>query len=433
MSNLYDLINQKNTLSQGNIYVKKIKGKEYFYHQYNENGKKITKIVKKDELEKLTSEIEERKRIEQQIKAILKSGNRDLSLSTNAKELTGYVMKQDKIVAEFNKGVMVFEDTKYSPIIINRTKTLEPFLKYRSIDSGRTNSRLLKKVLNIKTNDENIVSLCSYAASISDDYWFKPKHSKLKYNDITFDNDMFFDTSLKGLITVYPNKIVLTPELTTNGSYEKGWKNINGEWWLYKVGSKEEIFSELFYSRLFEKLNLPTAHYEYDKEYILSKNFAETYNFEPLVAIVGDEFDIYEIAKSLNQYGHNIALDYLRLCAFDVILNNVDRHNENSGVLRDRRSGKIISLAPNFDDNLSLISRTNTLPLSESDGFLSLFIKTLKRNKELKNMYKEISFPLINKEVIDEVFNDIDIEVDRDNITKYILLRYNLIMNEINN
>ena len=264
------------------------------------------------------------------------------------------------------------------------------------------------------------------------DYWFKPKHSKLKYKDISFNNDMLFDTSLKGLISIYPNKIILTPELTTNGSYEKGWKNNNGVWWLYKVGNKNEIFSELFYSRLFEKLNLPTAHYEYDGKYILSKNFAEKENFEPMVALVGDDEDYKTIYHELNKINHDIALSYLRLCFFDVVLNNVDRHNEICGIMRDKKTGKIVSLAPNYDDNLCLISRIETLPLSTNEGFLKMFVSFLKNNEEIKKAYQEINLPSINKDIIEEVLNEINFDVDRKNIVSYILLRYKTLIDLIN-
>ena len=43
--------------------------------------------------------------------------------------------------------------------------------------------------MNINVKDDTLVSLCSYAASITDNYWFKPKHSKLTYKDIAFNFD----------------------------------------------------------------------------------------------------------------------------------------------------------------------------------------------------------------------------------------------------
>lgn len=434
MDTIFDLIHRQNELPKGNIYKKVIKNNTYFYHQYRENGKNYSIKLNNDEIVPLKEQIEERKVIEKNIKALLKNGNREIELSTFAKEYTGYVMSGNTVVAEFNKGVLVPPTHKLCPLVIKRTNSIYEFLKSRSIDSGRTNSRLLRKVLNINVKDDTLVSLCSYAVSISDNYWFKPKHSKLKYEDISFNNDIFFDTALKGIITIYPKKLILTPELTTNGSYEKGWRNIDGNWWLYKVGTINERYSEVFYSRLFEKLNLPTAHYEIDGNYIRTANFAKGVNFEPMVSLVGDNEDIEYIYDALNKINHQIALDYLRLITFDVVLNNVDRHNENCGILRDKETGEIISLAPNYDDNLSLISRNTTLIATEQEGFLSLFLKTIRKSKKIKEGLKEIEFPIITSNLLRSIHEEIglEIEVDFEAIERYIMFRYETIIKAIN-
>ena len=434
MDTLFDLLHRKNELPKGNVYQKVIKNNVYFYHQYRENGKNYSIKLNEAEVNTIKKQIEERKSIEKDIKQLLSNGNKEIELSTFAKEYTGYVMSGNTVTAEFNKGVLVSSTNKLCPLVIKRTKSITEFLKSRSIDSGRTNSRLLRKVLNINVKDDTLVSLCSYAASISDNYWFKPKHSKLKYEDISFNNDIFFDTALKGIITIYPKRLILTPELTTNGSYEKGWRNINGDWWLYKVGSAFERYSEVFYSRLFEKLNLPTAHYEIEGKYIRTNNFAKGVNFEPMVSLVGDNEDIEFIYETLNKINHNIALDYLRLIAFDVTLNNIDRHNENCGILRNRKTGEIISLAPNYDDNLCLISRTTTLIADEQEGFLNFFLKTIRKSKEIKEGLKEIEFPKINLDLLESIHNEIglDIDIDFQSIGNYILFRYSDIMKAIN-
>lgn len=434
MDTIFDLIHRQNELPKGNIYKKVIKNNTYFYHQYRESGKNYSIKLNNDEVAPLKEQIEERKVIEKNIKALLKNGNREIELSTFAKEYTGYVMSGNIVVAEFNKGVLVPPTHKLCPLVIKRTNSIYEFLKSRSIDSGRTNSRLLRKVLNINVKDDTLVSLCSYAASISDNYWFKPKHSKLKYEDISFNNDIFFDTALKGIITVYPKKLILTPELTTNGSYEKGWRNIDGNWWLYKVGTINERYSEVFYSRLFEKLILPTAHYEIDGNYIRTANFAKGVNFEPMVSLVGDNEDIEYIYDALNKINHQIALDYLRLITFDVVLNNVDRHNENCGILRDKETGEIISLAPNYDDNLSLISRNTTLIATEQEGFLSLFLKTIRKSKKIKEGLKEIEFPIITSNLLRSIHEEIglEIEVDFEAIERYIMFRYETVIKAIN-
>ncbi len=421
-------------MPKGNVYQKTIKNNVYFYHQYRENGKNYSIKLNEAEVNTIKKQIEERKTIEKDIKQLLSNGNKEIGLSTFAKEYTGYVMSGNKVTAEFNKGVLVSSINKLCPLVIKRTKSITEFLKSRSIDSGRTNSRLLRKVLNINVKDDTLVSLCSYAASISDNYWFKPKHSKLKYEDISFNNDIFFDTALKGIITIYPKRLILTPELTTNGSYEKGWRNINGDWWLYKVGSTFERYSEVFYSRLFEKLNLPTAHYEIESKYIRTNNFAKGVNFEPMVSLVGDNEDIEFIYETLNKINHNIALDYLRLIAFDVTLNNIDRHNENCGILRNRKTGEIISLAPNYDDNLCLISRATALIADEQEGFLNFFLKTIRKSKKIKKGLKEIEFPKINLDLLESIHREIslDIDIDFQSVGNYILFRYSDIMKEIN-
>ena len=434
MDTIFDLIHRQNELPKGNIYKKVIKNNTYFYHQYRENGKNYSIKLNNDEVVPLKEQIEERKVIEKNIKALLKNGNREIELSTFAKEYTGYVMSGNIVVAEFNKGVLVPPTHKLCPLVIKRTNSIYEFLKSRCIDSGKTNCRLLRKVLNINVKDDTLVSLCSYAASISDNYWFKPKHSKLKYEDISFNNDIFFDTALKGIITIYPKKLILTPELTTNGSYEKGWRNIDGNWWLYKVGTINERYSEVFYSHLFEKLILPTAHYEIDGNYIRTANFAKGVNFEPMVSLVGDNEDIEYIYDALNKINHQIALDYLRLITFDVVLNNVDRHNENCGIFRDKETGEIISLAPNYDDNLSLISRNTTLIATEQEGFLSLFLKTIRKSKKIKEGLKEIEFPIITSNLLRSIHEEIglEIEVDFEAIERYIMFRYETVIKAIN-
>lgn len=433
MKNLYDLIQERNALPKGQIYPKKIKGRTYFYHQYKEGFKSVIKIVKSDEISELKKQIEKRIQIESEINEILKLGNKNYQISNNALNLTGDVMEGNKVVASFKNGECVSLRKDLAPLMIVRKKRLEPFLKTRVIDSGRTNSRLLKKALGIKTNEDYIVSLYSYAASVSDNYWFRPKNSKLKYEDISFNNDIFFSTSLRGIITLYKEKNTLTPEITTVGSYEKGWRNINGEWWLYKVGNKEEIFSELLYSKIFEKLEIPTAHYEYEKPFIKSKNFAINVNFEPMISFVDDNDDIFEIFNKLKVVNEKIGLDYLRLCFFDAVLNNVDRHNENYGLLRDRKSGNIISLAPNFDNNLSLISRNIECLDEINDGIIQSFVSKLKKYPSLKNDFKKANIPSLTAEIVQKCLDEIEIKFDDQKVIFYIIERFNYLYKIINN
>ena len=45
---------------------------------------------------------------------------------------------------------------------------------------------------------------------------------------------------------------IVTQLSQLNGEQAQGWKLIDGEWWMYKSGNKEEYFSELFICKLCE-------------------------------------------------------------------------------------------------------------------------------------------------------------------------------------
>ena len=177
-------------------------------------------------------------------------------------------------------------------------------------------------------------------------------------------------------------------------------------------------------------INLKTARYEYKDGYIRSKNFAEKYNFEP-IASLADDNDSYEyIFPILYKLDKSIAKDYLKMIMFDSVVYNVDRHNENLGLLRDRDTGKILSLAPNFDNNLALFSSIDCLKSPTKDNFLQMFVKFLKNNKEASDLYKTIKFKNITKEKIKECIDKIPIKlIESIGLEESIYIRYEYLRN----
>lgn len=428
MNTLSELLKKLKVLPTGNIYKKIINGKVYYYHQYFLDGKRISMKVKDNELDILKKQIQERIEIENQIKNIRL---RNTSLSKNCKELTGYVMNKNEVVAKFEKGVLVSINETLAPLVIKRTHSLEKFLELRVIDMSRTNARILKKVLNMDFDEDYKASLYSYALSVSDHYWFKPKHSKLKYNEVNFDNDALFETALKGEVNVYFNKAKLSPEITTTGSFEKGWRYIDNEWWLYKSGNANQLFSELFSSKFAELIGVNTVKYELEDKYIKCKNFSPIYNFEP-IASLADSNDNYEnIFSILINIDRYLARDYLKLIFFDTVVNNIDRHNENMGLLRNADNGQIISLAPNFDNNLSLLATNEVINTDmRQDGFAKLFVNFLIKNDEARKLFKTIQFKPIEIMDIQNIVNNIPFKVPhKEDIANNVFKRYNFIKN----
>lgn len=149
--------------------------------------------------------------------------------------------------------------------------------------------------MRLKGKDDVNTVLAVNGATLTDNYWVKSSDSLATYEEIRFKNNLFDKLALCGNPDSYSLKPARTPELTSIGSFEKCWRLINGKWWLYKKSNDNEIFSELFISKLSERLQLPTARYEKDGDYIRTLDFTDgaKVNYEPIYSLVG-EYDDYQ-------------------------------------------------------------------------------------------------------------------------------------------
>lgn len=431
MKSINEILLELESLPSGYISKKIIHGKEYFYLQYKENGKLVSKYIKEEDLEDLKNKLDKRKLLEEELKNLYKKEKNLNSLSPTTLELSGYVMQEDKVVAEFNKGELIYINNDLAPLIIKRTHDLIAFLSSRILDTSRTNARLLKRIMNVHNEEEFIIALKNHATSVTDNYWFKSKNPRLKYKDVSLKSDIYNEVSLTGELLYFPKEAKLSPQFSLLGSYEKCWKLINKEWWIYKKETVDEMYSELISSRLSSLLGIPTAYYEIDSGYIRTKNFASIYNYESLSSLCGDNDSFEYVFSTLIKLDKELAKQYLKIIFFDALVNNVDRHNENVGFLRNKKSGKIISLAPNFDLNMSLFSR-HTLMNDKLDGFIKLFINFVNNNEEVKNLYQEICFKELDENDIKEAIKDIDIEDKYQKLKDYLLYRFKVLKKACN-
>lgn len=340
------------------------------------------------------------------------------------KNITGTLMLEDRAIAIIKNGVITECDDALLPLYLKRTKDVEGWIASRAIDAHRTNSRLLKRALRLRKIDDVSTALAVNAATVTDRYWFKPEGSAADYEDIRFKENYFDQLALRGDPDGFAYQPSRTPELTNTGSFEKCWKLIDGKWWMYKSGNAEELFSELFICRLGEKLGLPMAHYEMDGLYIRSKDFTDgaKVNFEPIKALVDDDEDYANCFAALSALSPALAQQYLILIWMDSVCYNMDRHTKNFGLLRDAVNGEILSLAPNYDNNIALIAKGYPSDVSrKSDGLIRFFRDFVMSCTEAHEMYKRMNLPKITAEMIDECLNEIPIEVDRDYIKAFIL------------
>ena len=308
------------------------------------------------------------------------------------KALTGKLMAGDRIAALVESGEITECDERLLPLFLCRTKNLEQWLAGRAIDSHRPNSRILKKMLRLKPAEDAEVAMEVNGATITDHYWFCPEGSSKAYKDIQFMYNYFDSAALRGDPDGFSREPSRTPELTNTGSYEKCWRLVDGKWWLYKAGTKQEYFSELFICRLGMSLGFSMAWYEMEDGYIRTRDFTEgKYNFEAMDGITGEEDDYNCCFTALYEISPEIAGEYLKILWLDTLCYNMDRHTKNFGVLRDRENGEILSMAPNYDNNIALISRGYVKDITrETDGLIRFFRDFVTENKVAAKMYKEM-------------------------------------------
>jgi hypothetical protein len=344
-------------------------------------------------------------------------------VSPNNKGLfSGSVMSRDTVVVKIEENNIIEMDKELAPLYIVKTNDFEGWLKMRSIDLHRTNSRLLKKVLRLNTNDEIEIVLTANAATITDTYWVKEKSLTLLYKDIKFTKDTLSDLALYGDPNAFSKGPEPTPELTNIGSYEKCWKRKNGKWHMYKQGSDFEKFSEVFAYELGDKLGFNMAKYDIEGKYVVSEDFTNNgqVNYEPMHSIMLDNEDYMDNINILKEMDDRLVRDYLDIIFLDTIIMNVDRHTFNYGLLRDVNLGTILSLAPNFDNNLALISRGYAKSQERNDLMVKLFLEVIK-NVEYK-------IPLLTKEMIKNVAKNVmakvKVEIDINYIVNFCMNAY---------
>lgn len=337
-------------------------------------------------------------------------------------------MSGSEKVAEWKNSSLTVFNKALLPLFLCRVSDADMWLETRAIDSHRANSRLLKKALRLTERDDISTVIYAHGATITDNYWIKEPDSGLTFDDVKFEDDYFSNLALKGtyasLNRAANSKRSKTPELTNIGSFEKCWKLRDGRWWMYKKANHSELFSELFVYRFGKALGLNMAVYERADGCIKTLDFTNgaAVNFEPAYAFMGDNEDYGAVIEKLRELCPEAIPDYIRMIFLDTVVINPDRHTNNFGLLRCCETGKIIGLAPNFDNNMALISRGYPSQPRAGDLLIGLFNEVLNKHPEYNRF-----LPRIKEEVVRQCVDELNMKVKKEEIVQLIMSRYKLI------
>ena len=190
---------------------------------------------------------------------------------------------------------------------------------------------------------------------------------------------------------------------------------------MYKKESPQERFSEIFIYKLGTFFGYNMAQYEQDGDCVVTEDFtlSKKYDFESAASIVGDDEDYTLNYKKLYEISPNIAYDYLKIIFMDTLCMNMDRHTNNYGILRNSENGAIEKSAPNFDNNIALVSRGYTsTQVSQNDLLITLW-------RELcENIDVDFQYPTLKKDDIIRIANSIEINVDKQYVVDFVYNRY---------
>ena len=280
----------------------------------------------------------------------------------------GYkVMQRNRVIALADENsITEIVDKALCPACFAVGMPLEIWLDNRTVDVHRSHSRKLFKALRLRTPDDldQVIDI-GHGISITDNWWIQKSEEELDYNSLKQYNEELADIALYGASASNSGNTLGYRELGTVGSYEKAWRYVNGEWYMFKQGNTQELISE-YYSYLFLKaMGVNVAEYGLKKyvseetgitsEYIVSKDFTDNaeVDFEPFCNYFHDHDEPEYIIPRLDE---KLITPYVMMVFYDALLHNDDRHNQNAGVLRNSTTGEIIGLAPLFDYNLGLIA-----------------------------------------------------------------------------
>ena len=245
-----------------------------------------------------------------------------------------------------------------APMLIKQGR-LADWKAIRTQDLNRPNSRALRRLLGLSTSNAQDVSPLIYYQSLSDSFWLKKADDNIKWQDIQFKDDRFFTIALTGK-RHFANPEIFTrkesPEHSNTGSFEKGWKLFDGAWQLWKSGSNEAVWSEVFYSNL-ANIIFPGCAVRYWEEHSYSVchsfvNREAGESLEPFFSLCDDHSDPYQALAVLPPSTHT---DYINMLFLDALMYNWDRHEFNFGLITKPGTSEV-QLQPYYDFNLALFN-----------------------------------------------------------------------------
>lgn len=284
---------------------------------------------------------------------------------------------------------------RINALIANRDAMMEFFMN-RSIDIGRTNAKHILNTLGLpqqisRENSLRIMFLCK-GLSASDDYWFSSSANEA-WKDVCLRDNPLHETlahvALFGDTTASITGEIRTPELTNQGAYPKAWRREDGVLYLQK-GSRNDRAAEqeVCTSNLLDCTNVPHVRYWLEEKEGKKISVCESMCNDAHSIVPAHELILWCERTGRSMLDEVCRIDgegFHQMLVTDYLISNPDRHGKNWGFYLDASTGRLDSLHPLFDHNLSFDPGTIAHP---EGGYSLLFPKRTKMEAALESIEK---------------------------------------------
>lgn len=264
----------------------------------------------------------------------------------------------------------------------NRDSILH-WLRRRVIPKKRAFFREILHSLDLQPNDTlGIIDVCK-GLSLNDSFWVVPRGFDGSFSDYNLYENPFSEVLSIIAYTGYGStdqSFHTSPELTTDGMLPKAWRKRNNGIYLYKGGSigaantGNEPYSEYYSAQIARAMGINAISYDLERwRGILAstcKLFTDIDISYVSMARMIENVSLRKTLELASSQGEDFVEQLHSMLIFDALIRNEDRHFGNFGVLRDNRSGNIVSPAPLFDHGLGLFSQVSGIKVTSADKLL---------------------------------------------------------------
>ncbi|MBR5646574.1 MAG: hypothetical protein IKX23_08060 [Treponema sp.] len=244
-------------------------------------------------------------------------------------------------------------------------KEIDSWCANRSSAKHRTHVNKILEMCGGKTKS-GFISL-THCLSLTDTLWVKSNKENVSWKQVNLYENNFDEVISKlsfdgnGLFGIQMS--TTSPELTTDGAYDKCWLNEKDGIHLIKTGSDGarnaglEPYGEVLASQVFEKIcnSVKYTLRKYDGRVVSDcKMFtSQEFGYRPISLFYKDKLTLPKLLEIYKEFNCEDA--FRRMIVADCITLNCDRHFGNFGFLINNQTFERTELNPCFDFNMAFV------------------------------------------------------------------------------